>query len=138
MPAPTTTVDATTIATSILEQLEQAWNAADGTAFGAPFADECDFVDIRGTHHRGDGAAIGTGHQAIFDSIYAGSTIRYELDGARVVGDGCIVAIATATLDAPSGPLQGVNSSRLTVVLGKEGGGWAVTAFHNTLIAANG
>ena len=132
----TITLDPTTIAATHLEHMERAWNGADGASFGEVFADETDFVDIWGTHHQGDGAAIGHGHQVIFDSIYAGSTVRYQLDFARIVAPGCIVALADATLDAPSGPLQGVNHSRFTVVIIDQGHRWAVTAFQNTLVRA--
>jgi uncharacterized protein (TIGR02246 family) len=128
------TTDAATVAASILERLERAWNDADGAAFGALFTDDSDFVDIRGDHHRG-AVAIGRGHQGIFDSIYAGSTVRYRLELAREIAPGAVVAVAGATLDAPHGPLQGVNHSRLTIVLVERDGGWAVTAFHNTLRA---
>ena len=131
------TLTPTDVAADILERLEQAWNRADGAAFGEPFADDTDFVDIRGVHHRGDGAAIGHGHQAIFDTVYAGSTVRYDLDVAREIAPGVIVAVATSTLDAPSGPLFGTNNSRLTTVMVEQPDRWAVTAFHNTLVVAN-
>ena len=129
----TTTADPTTIATTILQQLERAWNDADGAAFGAPFADESDFVDIRGGHHRGK-AEIAHGHQAIFDSIYAGSTVRLRLNVARPVAGG-ILAVATSTLDAPGGPLQGIHDARFTMVIAEEGDDWRVASFHNTLVA---
>jgi uncharacterized protein (TIGR02246 family) len=132
----TTALDPITIATAQLEQLERAWNRADGAAFGAAFAADADFVDIRGSHHSG-ARVIGHGHQAIFDSIYAGSTVRYELDKAHAVAPGCILATATSTLDAPTGPLQGVNHARSTVVLTEHGGRWAIAAFHNTLVHHN-
>ncbi len=128
-----TTTDATSIATPLLAQMEQAWNEADGTAFGTVFTDDASFVDIRGTHHRGR-VAIAHGHQAILDSIYAGSTVRYQLEEARVVTAGCVVGVAAATLDCPSGPLQGVNHSRLTVVATEQDQRWVVAAFHNTLV----
>jgi uncharacterized protein (TIGR02246 family) len=128
-----TTALAETNAVAIVEQLEAAWNAGDGMAFGAVFADESDFVDIRGGHHRG-GAQIGRGHQALFDSIYSGSTVRMRLDIARPLAAGFILAVATSTLDAPHGPLQGVNRSRMTMVIAEQDGRWAITAFHNTLI----
>ena len=38
-------------------------------AVGSVFADETDFVDIRGEHHHGDATMIDLGHQALFDSI---------------------------------------------------------------------
>ena len=134
MTATTTTCDPTTIATARFAEIEDAWNRADGPAFGAEFADDTDFVDIRGAHHRGDGAAIGFGHQAIFDSIYAGSTVRYHVDVARTIAPGTVLAVATSTLDAPSGPLQGVHHSRITAVLVEQDGRWAITAFHNTVV----
>jgi uncharacterized protein (TIGR02246 family) len=134
MIAPTeATMTATDIAATALRQLEQAWNQADGAAFGSVFADDSDFVEIRGGHHRG-AEAIGRGHQAIFDSIYAGSLLSYRLEVARVVAPGCIVAVATSTLDAPTGPLRGVNHARMTAVITEQGGQWAITAFHNTLV----
>ena len=128
--------DPTEIATTRLALMEQAWNRADGAAFGALFADDTDFVDIRGTHHRGDAGLIGRGHQMIFDTVYRGSTVKYGLENARVVVPGCIIAVATATLDAPSGPLQGVHNSRLTTAITAVDGEWSITAFHNTLVGA--
>jgi uncharacterized protein (TIGR02246 family) len=123
----------TDTALTILKRAEQAWNAGDGAAFGALFADESEFVNVRGEHHRG-AAAIGHGHQGIFDTIYAGSTVSYRLDIARLVAPGCVVAVATSTLDAPSGPLQGVNHSRMTMLIVEQGNDWTIAAFQNTLV----
>jgi uncharacterized protein (TIGR02246 family) len=126
--------DPATIAASLFQQAEQAWNDADGAAFGALFTEESDFVNIRGEHHRG-AVAIGRGHQGIFDTIYAGSRVRYELELARSVAPGIIVALAGATLNVPAGPLQGVLHARMTVVITEQDGPWLITAFHNTLVA---
>jgi uncharacterized protein (TIGR02246 family) len=128
------TTDPTAIAAGLFARLETAWNDGDGHAFGRPFADVTDFVDIRGVHHHGDGEAMGRGHQHIFDTIYKGSTIRYQVISAREVVPGCIVATVSATLDAPSGPMPGTNQSRITAVVVPQGDGWAITAFHNTLV----
>src|SRR4051794_17749013 len=116
--------------------IQAAWNDADGERYGAEFADLTDFVNIRGEHYRGDGAYIGAAHQGIFDSIYKGSTVSYEVDQARQLAAGVVVAQATSTLDAPSGPLQGTHQSKMTVVLVEEGGTWKATAFHNTLVVS--
>lgn len=129
------TTDPAAVATSILEQAERAWNLGDGASYGALFTDDSDFVNVRGEHHRGS-AAIGHGHQAIFDSIYAGSTVRYRVDAARLLSPGLVLAVASATLDAPHGPLQGINHSRITMVIAQQDEDWRVTAFHNTLVAA--
>ncbi len=114
--------------------IESAWNTADGARYGAEFADVTDFVNIRGEHHHGDGNYIGAAHQGIFDTIYKGSTVRYDVDEARELASGVVVAHATSTLDAPSGPLHGTHNSKMTVVLVEEGGSWKATAFHNTLV----
>ena len=85
-------------------------------------------------HLRGDGAFIGRGHQVLFDAIYAGSKVRYRVDVAREVSPGCIVAVVAATLDAPGGPLQGINEARITVAIIEHEGRWSITAFQNTLV----
>jgi uncharacterized protein (TIGR02246 family) len=132
-----TTPEATALGTEILAGLEAAWNLADGTAFAAAFTHDADFVDIRGGHHRGR-SAVGAGHQALFDSLYAGSTIRYQLDTARTIAPECVVAVAGARLDSPRGPAAGVHHSRLTAVLTQDGGAWSIAAFHNALVQADG
>lgn len=130
-----TTTDATTLAEETFAALEQAWNTADGAAYGAPFAEEADFVNVRGEHHRGGPEYIGRAHQGILDSIYAGSTVRYEVRSARRLAPNVLLAVAGATLEAPSGPLQGISDARITVVLTEADGRWAISAFHNTLVA---
>ena len=130
------TTDAAAVAVATFERLEEAWNRADGAAFGAEFTDDADFVNIRGAHHRGR-FDIAKGHQAIFDTIYAGSAVRYAVESARLVDADCIVAVCGAILDAPAGPLAGRNRSRLTATFIDDDGRWAVTAFHNTLVHAD-
>ncbi len=121
------------IATAVARALEDAWNAADGEAYGAPFSPDADFVTIRGEHH--SGPAIAKGHQAIFDSIYRGSSVRYAVRDAREVGGNVVVAHIDAQLHVPSGPLAGDNAAVATMVLADEGDGHRIVAYHNTLVA---
>jgi hypothetical protein len=44
--------------------------------------------------------------------------------------------VAGATLEAPTGPMRGMNRSRLTAILVLQDGRWLITAFHNTLVPA--
>lgn len=129
----TAIAEATNIASEVFDHLVEAWNRADGSAFGAHFADDADFVDIRGAHHHG-AIAITHGHQAILDTIYSGSTIAYRVETARRIGPGQILALVAATLDTPSGPGPRTATSRITVVLTDEGDRWRIAAFQNTLI----
>ncbi|HEY7265517.1 MAG TPA: SgcJ/EcaC family oxidoreductase [Trebonia sp.] len=118
---------------AIMQRLERAWNSADGPAFGQPFTQGADFVAIRGDLHTGR-EAIAAGHQDILGTIYAGSTIRYQIMQARQLDDRVVLAHIRAALSVPGGPLAGAHASTITVVLLRHGGGWEITAFHNTLI----
>jgi uncharacterized protein (TIGR02246 family) len=113
--------------------MEAAWNAADGQAYGAAMTENAHFIDVWGAHHTGR-RAIASGHQAIFESIYRGSQVRYELTNAREIAPGVVLIHAMATLNCPSGPLAGVNRSKLSLLLKLEGERFYIEAFHNTLI----
>ena len=92
------------IAENMLKRLEDAWNAADGAAFGAPFAPEADFVNIRGDLLSGE--EIAAGHQQIFDTIYAGSTVRYTVLRTRELHDRVILAHVRGELNAGRPPAR--------------------------------
>jgi hypothetical protein len=49
-----------------------------------------------------------------------------------------ILAQPTAVLKAPSGPLAGEHDAVHTLVLVREGDGWKIAGFHNTLVAQRG
>ena len=123
------------IARNIIKQLEDSWNAADGEAFGEPFARDADFVAIRGDYHRSR-EAIAKGHHGIFNSIYKDSRVTYELLQAREVADGVILAHAKSNMSVPSGPLAGDHSATSTLVLVQGDGEWQIAGFHNTLVAS--
>jgi uncharacterized protein (TIGR02246 family) len=119
----------------IVRRLEAAWNAMDGAAFAVEFAEDADFVNVRGEHVRG-AAAIAAGHAAIFATIYAGSTNAYTLETARLLRPDVALVHVSARLDVPAGPLAGRHQARFSLVLTGESGGWRVAAFHNTPDAA--
>ena len=122
------------IARDVLARLENAWNAGDGAAFGAPYQPDASFVTIRG--EMAHGPAIGAGHAAIFATIYAGSRNRMELLEAQRIGDDVIVATSRNTLEAPHGPLAGVHAALSTSVLVRTGEEWRIAATQNTLVEA--
>jgi uncharacterized protein (TIGR02246 family) len=116
---------------NIVRELEAAWNAMDGSAFARPFAEDADFVNIRGEHHRGR-TAIAAGHEAIFRSIYAGSTCHFTVEAARLLRPDVALVHVHSTLDVPSGPLMGRHTALFSLVLTKKPD-WEIAAFHNTL-----
>lgn len=127
------TDDPRQVGEAILRQLEEAWNGADGAAFAAPFTEDADFVAIRGDHHR-TREAIAHGHQAIFDTLYRGSRVRYELTQARRLTDDVILVHSAGSMDVPSGPMAGSHRATTTLVIVRDAGEWKVAAWHNTLV----
>jgi len=117
---------------TIVRNLEAAWNAGDGTAFGAPFAPDADFVNIRAEHFKGRDA-IAAGHAAILRTIYAGSTNRYTVESARLLRPEVALVHVHAVLDAPTGPLAGRHVALFSAVFTREASGWQIASFQNTL-----
>jgi uncharacterized protein (TIGR02246 family) len=127
------------IAARFIELLQSAWNRADGAGFAVPFADDADFVNIRGELFHGR-AEIGRGHDMIFNTIYKGSTVRLEVVDARFVTADCLVFHGRATLQVPRGPFQGTISSTQTLLAVRSDvsastgdRAWQIAAFHNTV-----
>lgn len=82
---------------ALASRLGAAWAAGDGDAFAAAFAEDADFIDIRGGHHAGR-AAIARTHASIFATVYRGSTATYEVAGTRDLGPGCVLGRLAATV----------------------------------------
>ena len=117
---------------AIVAGLEAAWNSGDGNKFGAPFAPDADFVTIRAEHFRGR-EPIASGHQAIFQTIYRGSTNRCTVESLRLLRPDVALVHVDSLLNAPSGPLAGRHSAKFSAVLTRESEGWQIASLHNTL-----
>ncbi len=131
-----TSNDPTTVASTLLGELETAWNAGDGQAFGRAYAADATFVTVRGEHIVGRGAIAG-GHQGIFDSIYRDSTNRMEVVTAESLAEGVVLAVSAHTLDVPQGPLAGRHRATCTSVMTRlADGDWVVASSQNTLVTA--
>jgi uncharacterized protein (TIGR02246 family) len=124
--------DSETIAGDIVGRLELAWNAGDGDAFAAPFADDADFVTVRGEFYR-TREGVAHGHRLILSTIYKDSTNSFDLLRVRTMGAGLILAHVRAKLSVPAGPLAGEHVAVMSMVLACRDGTWEITAFHNTL-----
>jgi uncharacterized protein (TIGR02246 family) len=105
---------------------------ANGEAFGAPFAEDAEFVNIRGEHHR-TRDAIAKGHSAIFSTIYKGSGVRLQVAAVREIAAGVLLAHVKSVLNAPTGPLAGEHHALFSMVIVRGAAGWSIAAFHNTL-----
>jgi uncharacterized protein (TIGR02246 family) len=119
----------------IVARLEDAWNSGDAEAFASPFAEDADFVTIRGEHFSGR-TAIRAGHDAIFRTVYAGSANDMVVEAARLLRPELALVRVYSRLEVPQGPLTGTHGARFTLVVSRDQGGWRIASLHNTLEAA--
>ncbi|PRX50021.1 uncharacterized protein (TIGR02246 family) [Prauserella shujinwangii] len=113
----------------IIAAMARAWNAGDGAAWAASFAEDATFVDALGRVQRGR-AVIAEEHQKIFDTIYRGSRLEYWLLDSRPIADDLLLAHTGSRLSVPEGPRAGtVEAVQTKLVRGGE-----ILAFHNTAV----
>lgn len=117
-------------AEEIVAALQRAWNAGDGAAMAACFAEDAVFTDVVGRVQRGR-ATIAAEHQKIFDTIYRGSSNELRLVESRELAEGVLVLNTAGRLRVPAGPRAGVTEAVQTMVVS----GGRIVAFQNTIKA---
>jgi uncharacterized protein (TIGR02246 family) len=118
-------------------QLEAAWNAADGAAFAAPFAEDADFIHILGGYYTGR-AAIEAGHRMIFGTIYKGSTVRYSVEKIKFVRPDVAIIFLRQHLQFSENGVASELDARPTIVAENVDGTWRIAALQNTRITEVG
>ena len=116
----------------VVNEMEDAWNAGHAEGFGAPMAENADFITIRADHLHGRREIVAS-HVDVFRTFYAGSTNHFNLESVRLLREDVALAHVRAVLDSPSGPLQGRHEAAFSLVLLKEEAGWEITGFQITL-----
>ena len=114
-----------------VKQLETGWNTKSGAVFAKPFAEDADYVIINGMYIKGR-AAIESGHQRIFDTIYKDTNISLTVKQIRFLRPDVAVVHVTGHRDGPTKELT--QDAMLTLVMTKEKHGWTIAAFQNTAV----
>lgn len=126
--------NARAVATEVLDRLDAAWNAGDGDAFAKEFSDDADVINIFGAYFHGR-TAIAVRMKQIFGTIFKGSVHRSRtLESVRHLSADIIVAVSSAVVDVPSGPLAPQTRNRQTFILVKQQDAWRIVHWHNTPI----
>ena len=118
-------------------ELEQAWNAADGTAFAAPFTEDADVIHILGGYYTGR-PAIEAGHRMIFGTIYKGSTVRYGVERIRFLRPDVALVFLRQHLQFFEDGQPRELEARPTIVAERTDGKWRIAALQNTRISEAG
>lgn len=119
----------------LAERLSTAWNAGDGTAYGAHFTVDCDYVAFDGTHLKGREQNV-SHHQRLFDTVLRGSRLEFEDDiDVRVIADGVALVHARGSVRMPwQATLPAERRSIQTNVMVRQPDAWRIAAFHNARI----
>ena len=117
---------------ALYEQLIAGWNAHDGEAMAAPFAEDGVIIGFDGSVSSGR-QAIGTEMSNIFADHETG---RYavKVQSVRALGPQAVILRAIAGLVPPGGQsaINAETNSHQTVVAEAQGGQWRIVLFQNT------
>jgi uncharacterized protein (TIGR02246 family) len=118
----------------LYEQLMDAWNRGDGSAFAAVFAEDGDLVAFDGTHFRGR-EQIAASHQELFDRWMKGTRLIGSVERLRFVSSDVAVmhALGNTIARRRSSPAR-QRASIQTLVAVRTSVGWRLAAFHNTRV----
>ncbi len=121
----------------LLESWSAAWNAGDGVAYGAHYAEDADFVNPLGAVLSGR-AAITATHVFLFNPVngpFRGSTTSYLVRRIVPLPGNLALVDTTVSLSGfaatPPGLVQwepGVVKTRHHMVVGSRGGAWEILA----------
>ncbi|WP_034484048.1 SgcJ/EcaC family oxidoreductase [Actinomadura oligospora] len=115
---------------SVLDRLTAAWNAGDGTAYGAEFTYDATYITYVGTLYQG-AEEIGGAHQVLFDTFVKGTKLASETQSIRLTSPDSALVItrgATHKGDAPSR----LDKIQTYTFVREADGAWRIAAFQNT------
>jgi uncharacterized protein (TIGR02246 family) len=115
-------------------QLESAWNAGDGDAFAALFADDADVIHILGGYYSGR-ETIRAGHRMIFGTIYKGSTVHYSVEKIKFLRPDIAIVFLRQHLELAEDSVVPEVDARPTIVAENINDKWCIVALQNTRIS---
>jgi len=118
----------------IVAQLESAWNRGDSVAWAGFFAEDVDFIHILGVHYTGR-AGVEKGHRMIWDTIYKGSVVKYEVEKIRPAGPNVAVVYVLGEMTFFDNGVERHIKARPTMTVQRAREGWEIAVFQNTLVA---
>ena len=111
---------------SLWQRMEQGWADGDGDAFAGVFAEDVDFVTVRGEELYGR-RAVASGHGQLFAGPYRGTELTTKISLIRPLTSEISVVHVTSSI-APAG----IATHAQAVVVQRDGG-WEIAAFHNMI-----
>lgn len=104
----------------------KGWANGDAALFASVFADDVEFVTVRGEELFGR-EAVEAVHESLFGTVYRDTQLTAEAGLIRPLADDLYLVHATSTV-APAGI-----DTHAQAVVARHEGAWAVVAFHNMI-----
>ena len=118
----------------LFQRVLDAWGRGDGSAYGALFTDDADYVAFDGSRTVGR-RAIAESHQRLFDTWLKGTRLTGRIQAVRFpCPDVALVHATGGTIFAGEAVPRPSRDSIQTLVAVRRDGEWRFTAFHNTRI----
>lgn len=125
-----TTTRETTMITSVLDALVDAWERHDAETYGELFTEDATYVTFVGTFYQGRRDIVDS-HRTLFTTFLKGTKLADEVLGIRFHGPD--VAVVNGRGDTYKGRRPRKLTKIQTYTLVRQGDGrWRIAAFHNT------
>ena len=122
---------------AVVAGVSRAWNHGDGLEFASYFTEDADLVNVHGMHVRGRQAIAGL-YQMLFRSVFADTTVEYEVSGRRELCANSTLMHLHVELSVPHGRMAGDHHTQTSLVLQQKGDGWAIASLQNTMVTGTG
>lgn len=106
--------------------MAEGWAAGDAARFAAAFADDVDFVTVRGEDLHGR-EAVEQGHARLFAAPFRDTRLKPDFLLVRPLADGLYLVHVTTEI----APLNILTHAQAVVV--RHDDAWRITAFHNMI-----
>lgn len=126
-------MDSNEITAELAARFASAWNRHDMEELGRLFRDDASFVNVAGVRMRGRDEIQQT-HANIHAGPYRDSHLLVEVEEARELAPGVIVAHLRSQLSGDERAPGEVRDSLLTLVIDRRGDEWGIAAAQNTFV----
>lgn len=110
--------------------MAEHWAQGDAVRFAANFSQDCDFTTVRGDKPSGR-AGIAAGHEALFRTVYRGSTLTARVRDIRYLRDDIATVNAESDITGPDGTVLARTHALAVLEFDAGAERWSITAFHN-------
>jgi len=114
----------------VFDGLSDAWEQADGNAWGNYFSDNADFTVWFGLHLKGR-KEISEGHQWVFETVYPNTRYEFTITNINFLKPDIAIVHLNADVIKPGESLPEDPHTLPVAVLQKLDNNWKIVMFHN-------